>query len=438
MPAISLDICPEEHMASLALELPKQSPSIEYASRAVTPKTDIPEAQKTFLTCALARVLNTYKREVIRFGTEWSPDSFPFRELAFALVSIASDQAEFHYFPTNSKFVDVEAARRTGWLDKELAGDKAPLPLFGSLSHLPGDPPGVSPMETMYWLKDVLISLTLVIDGEAIAKAVTWGLEQGRVNFQIVILTLFEVGFAEVSLGRDDKLFVTRSKNLCLSPLREKDCVSSHPRDRPEPKSSVDKPSMDEYHRSYVLAYSFTMTMRALQHHFPGLAALVNFFDAAAIRRTASRSTGVFPLELYDQILSFVDFDTWKTCSVVSAGIRSCCLRKYRVSDQMRIVRGPFVRLSSQNHRSLSFDFEDMKRGKILPMTETIYGYMRSLWLIPVIGSDRKAIMMDACVQFESAGHVPVEADSEGEGALSLLTAQTPPAATQSVVNTGT
>jgi hypothetical protein len=29
----------------------------------------------------------------------------------------------------------------------------------------------------MYWLEDLLVSLTLMIDGEVITEAVTWGIE---------------------------------------------------------------------------------------------------------------------------------------------------------------------------------------------------------------------------------------------------------------------
>ena len=38
----------------------------------------------------------------------------------------------------------------------------------------------MSPTETIYWLRDVLVSLALVIDSEPITKAVSWGIEQGQ------------------------------------------------------------------------------------------------------------------------------------------------------------------------------------------------------------------------------------------------------------------
>ncbi|KAH6985576.1 hypothetical protein EDB80DRAFT_782867 [Ilyonectria destructans] len=422
-PTISLDICSEEHTASPALELPEPNSVIEYDFRIVTPKTNIREARKVFLTHVLARTLIEYKDEIIRFGREWSPDSFPFRELSFAFVSIASGQANFHSFPAqrcNPRDCAWQGCNSNhlpespGWLDEDWAGDSAPLLEFGSMSHRPGEPPGASPAKTIYWLEDVLVSLTLVVDGEAITQAVTCGIEQGCTNFQIVVLSLFEAAFAEVSFGDDGEPFVEVSDAVNLSPLRTEYCLSTHPRERPELK-----PEMKIQHRrgELIMQSNCTGTARRLRRQFPGLAALVNFFEVAVSRRAASKSAGILPSELYGRILDFVDYDTWKTCLVVSPVVRSYCLRKYQLDDWMRIVAGPFVRLQKYHkERLLSFDFEDMQTGKILSMMQVPrcsrteeYNWM------PVIGSDRKALMLDMVVQFEPAGNVPVEADSDDE-----------------------
>ncbi|KAI1426626.1 hypothetical protein F5Y12DRAFT_272782 [Xylaria sp. FL1777] len=403
-PTVSLDICPEEHLTSLALELPKQNPRVEYDNRVVTPKTDISGARKTYLTYVMALVLKKYASAIIWFGREWTPDSFPFRELAFALASIASSQAGT-YLTNCYRFMN-DMASTTGWLDKD---EIAPLLDFGSMSHLPGNPAGVSPAETMYWFQGVLISLTLVIDGEAINKTVTWGIKQGCASFQAVILTLFEVAFVEVSPGNDGKPFVHFSKKLHLSPVREEHCLSSHPRDRPELKPSINEVSMDKPRMRGLI------TKRRLQVQFPGLTALVNFFDAAMNRCTASKSTGVFPLELYDHILDFVDYDTWKACTLVSAGIRARCFRRYMICDSLRIVRGPLVRLDRER-RCLSFDFQDIYTGIIEPCVQ-----VEKRWEIctrdftPVIGSDRKAIMSEVGVLFDHAKDEAVQPDSEDE-----------------------
>ncbi|EFY85109.1 hypothetical protein J3459_011867 [Metarhizium acridum] len=432
-PTISLDLCPQEHMASLALKLPRRDRKIAYDFDIVTPNMDIAEPRKAFLTSVLARIMIDYKDTIVRFGREWSPDSFPFRELAFALVSIASGQAKFHSFPAqpcNPRSCCIYGCKQkhlpksSGCLGQEWAGDCAPLLEFGSMSHRPGDPPGTSPMETMYWHEDVLVSLTLVVDGKAITNAVAWGINKRRASFQVVVLSLFEVSFADVFLYDDDEPLVEVSKSVNLSPLRAKYCVSTHPRERPELKPDRE---MHRHSGELLMEPSCIGTEERLRTLFPGLAVLVNFFQAAASRRaaskplvlvplvnslavtanpsTASKSPVALPSELHDRILDFVDYDTWKTCLVVSPKFRRYCLSKYRLDNQTSIVAGPFVeyrKFRLKEEPLLSFDFEDMQTGRIFRMMQDQFRFRTKQYnWMPLIGSDRKALMLDTVVQFE-------------------------------------
>jgi hypothetical protein len=57
-----------------------------------------------------------------------------------------------------------------------------------------------------------------------------------------------------------------------------------------------------------------------------------------------------------------------------------------------------------------------MQTGEILPMMRVPH----DIWTeeynwMPVIGSDRRALMLNISIQFEPAGDVPVEADSDDE-----------------------
>ncbi|GKZ74732.1 hypothetical protein AnigIFM50267_001222 [Aspergillus niger] len=72
-PTISLQKCPEEHMASLALELRAVQRVIEYDYRQVYPKTDITEGRKAFLTHLLANTILQYKDEITNFGRGVEP-----------------------------------------------------------------------------------------------------------------------------------------------------------------------------------------------------------------------------------------------------------------------------------------------------------------------------------------------------------------------------
>ncbi|KAI0200254.1 hypothetical protein F4808DRAFT_470667 [Astrocystis sublimbata] len=422
-PTISLDKCPDEHIASPALELPEENRSLRYPARIVNPKTGIFDARKAFLTRMMAEVLIQYKDDIVYLGMEWAPDSFPFRELIYSLVSIASDNAIFFSLPTQQCHpVDCRLFERCPSSDMHMyradklvhgkwAGRHAPLLLFGSPCHLPGSPPGVSPPETMYWLGGVLVSLALTVDGNAISQAVDWGFGQGRENFQLVVLSLFQAAFAEVSRGgAGEEPMVKITDPVNLSPMRHSYCMSTHPRERPELK---DGERHQRKHGLLIMDANCTGTVRRMQTHFGGLAALVNFFEVAASRRAYSKLAGRLPTELYDRILDFVDYETWKVCTSVSTEIRDSCLRKYRIDEKTRIVRGPFVRSETRRQRRelrLSFDFEDMIKGKVRSTMQvpTDSFTRRHNWM-PFIGSDRKALMSCADVQFKSAGDAPLE-----------------------------
>ncbi|KAI5864419.1 hypothetical protein GGS23DRAFT_596052 [Durotheca rogersii] len=256
----------------------------------------------------------------------------------------------------------------------------------------------------------------------AITNAVTWGIKQGRASFQIVVLSLFEVAFVEVFVG-DDEPFVKVSEPVNLSPLRAEYCMSTHPRERPELKPGME---IQRQRGELVMQSNCTGSADGLRDHFPGLASLVNFFEAAASRRATSQSSAILsrsstppkspraaaqrpsqpvilPPELHDRILDFVDDDTWRTCLVVSRKFRFSCLRKFRLDDRMSIVAGPFV----EHHEEprLSFNFEDTQTGKIFRTAEGPHFHRRTEeynWM-PVIGSDRKALMLNVVVQFEPA-----------------------------------
>ncbi|KAK7923093.1 hypothetical protein PG985_007164 [Apiospora marii] len=468
-PAISLDLCPEEHMAEQALPLPEHNPVVGYNSRAVVPRTDIDGSRKTFFTYVLARIFVQYKEAIVSFGREWSVNSFPIRELAFAIVSIASGQTMFHPNPplrcheqhagrcdrdSGQSGWDSEESDRgsdqyerechmehlydvptdnDGWGfgpshsypragDANWAGDILPLLEFGSMSHFAGQAPGASPSETTYWIKDVLVSLTMVVDGRAITNAVEYGVNQGRTHFQMVVISLFDVAFAEVSL-KNGEIVVRFSESLGLSPLRPEYCTSTHPCERPELKPGMaPQPESGEQ----LMRSNCTGSARRLRKHFPGLAALLNFFDVAADRRVASRSSTTLPAELYDQILDFVDYETWEKCLVVSQALRSSGLRKYRIDAQKRIVAGPFVRLCNEfdlekrirvKEPLISFNIEDMETGEVYPVMNTLgsrpHWDRDNVWA-PIIGSgDRQAFMFDVLAQFVPGWETPVEDDNE-------------------------
>ncbi|KAK2612081.1 hypothetical protein QQS21_001930 [Conoideocrella luteorostrata] len=404
---ISLDTCPEGHITSPALSPLTLDNKIAYSHSVVVPTINIDGDQKLFLTYVLSRVLKTYQSQMTQFALEWTADSFPFRELCFALVSIASGKARFHPNPSKriqpERYIDQERA--------QAAEEKPPIP-FGTMFHRPGERPGVSPAETTYWLDDVLVSLTRAPDGKSITRAVAYGVDQGRKHFQVVVLSLFKVVLAEVSLGSDNKPFVQLSDPITLSPLRMDYCTSSHPRERPEAK-----PGMERRRRrgELIMMSHHRWTARTMHEEFPGCTALVNFFEVAGNRRTATTSSGRLPLELYEQILGLVDHETWINCLGVSRQIRRSCLRRFRLDHQMRIMTAPSERLRDVHlERLISFDAEFIQSGKKVSIMAAPcrYGsYDRYNW-VPVVGNSLTMAMYNVVIQFGLEDEIRVERDS--------------------------
>jgi hypothetical protein len=285
------------------------------------------------------------------------------------------------------------------------------------MSHRAGEPPGASPAGTTYWHGDVLVSLTLVVDGAVITEAVRWGVERGRTDFQLVVMSLFQVALVEVFL-KNGQPFVRASEAVNLSPLRAEDCMSTHPRERPELKPGMAEQPDDQ---EDVMPPDCMGTPERLRDSFPGLVSLVNFFNVAGSRCKTFKSFHsaqsyasqgaivtapvVLPPEMHDRILDFVDYKTWKACLAVSPRFRSYCLRKFRLDNRVSILAGPFV-VNDRRYPRLSFDFENAqtgevsRRGQISPrncgerLTEE-YNWMS------LIGNNRKALMTDVSVQFE-------------------------------------
>src|SRR2546429_4944690 len=77
------------------------------------------------------------------------------------------------------------------------------MPLFGSGSHTPDQEPGCAPPGSIYWFENILISLVpnTVFEKDteaAIAKAVEYGLEEGKASFQIVVFSILKATMLEV------------------------------------------------------------------------------------------------------------------------------------------------------------------------------------------------------------------------------------------------
>lgn len=421
-PNLSPHLYPEESMRSPALPLLPLDNDIGYPHQLVTAKTNIEAPHKAFFTRVLAEVFTQYQTEIVNFGREWSADSFAFRELAFALVSIASGRAGFYSYRPGlcrnaeacthePKCADQRPMPRRCF-DLQDPMDGVALVEFGTMYHQEHLAPGAAPTTTMYWVGDVLVSLATQLDGGKIRDAVTWGIEQGRNNFQIVILSLFEAVFVEVSSSDSGTPTIHTSDAIRLSPLNIKYCLSTDPREYAEEKADI----MDNWRRGTILPLSSMISLERLQSDFRGLAALVNFFDAAANRAAATDVTGIFPLELYSMILDFADQETWRACSLVSKGFRNACMLRYKIDDHLALRRAPFEWSNAAGEHLVSFCFEDVRTGHVTSTVPGDESERTETWnWVPVLGQwPRMAVMKEVSLEYLEA-----EEDSDGEMDLS-------------------
>ncbi|AEO63920.1 uncharacterized protein THITE_157833 [Thermothielavioides terrestris NRRL 8126] len=411
-------LCDEDQLASPALPLPSPKPvtEIPYACRAVRAITDLGTFHKQWRIRQLTAVIYEYSDVLVHSGREWLPESLPFREFAFALLWIAAGKSEalelgegywiyddwdlgrigneMHQNPRLGKGA-VSRDELTGecWI-----GGAGPFLQFGSLFHAAGEALGVSPAETIYWIDEVLISLVHVVDGAAVAEAVTWGLQDGWPNFQLVVMSLFEVVLVEVSTRPGEEPVVKVSDRLRLSPLRPEESLGTHHSECPVPMEGMMLPFSG--YQEVVSGQSFQSRSKS----YPGLAALINFFDAATNRRTAVRSTGVFPPEIYYAIIDQLDYNTWRTSSAVSPTFRFYCSARFRVDPSMCVMARSVSGL--RDGENLSFIVKNMRTGKTMRVEEVPFGWgghsiAWSSWM-PIIGDGPWAIMTEVLFEYEA------------------------------------
>lgn len=112
----------------------------------------------------------------------WNPDELIFREIAYAILSLASPSLNFSMVPLQQ----ISHKRATGYADLKNMIDKGERDEFlahlGVGRHLEGFIPGSSPPSTMYWFDHVLVYLVaeLIFGPEVVNAAVASVVEYCR------------------------------------------------------------------------------------------------------------------------------------------------------------------------------------------------------------------------------------------------------------------
>ncbi|KIH93832.1 hypothetical protein SPBR_05701 [Sporothrix brasiliensis 5110] len=430
---VNTDICPEEHLASLAIELP--APDMSFGTtnvRRCDPHVKLEQDHTALFALTAASMFGTYRDTLACLCRQWQPSSFPFREFVYAIVSCAAGNFSLCQPAAVSKSHEM-LVLQSPWSAKRHEGkESAPLVQFGSMSHLENLPPGAAPTETTYWLSssfpDVLVSLVLVVDGKAATDAMNWGIkactrqksDEGR--FFMIIISLYQVALAEVSWTskEQDQPHLRISDPMPLSPIVPDDCLSTHPRERPVMIPEDPDDDVDEPFKEYMPWIRYQDGPEKIEALFPGVAALANFLEVSTRRRDMAavlssggctrdrRGTGRgrLPYELYPEILDYVDHTTWKACLTVSRDFRSICMSKYRLDDQTALVEvAGRIGNSADDYGSMFF-FGERVNAKEMYLNHIYQGrggmtdpeWANCEWIV-VIGEGRRRVALLAMAQ---------------------------------------
>lgn len=402
-PTVSLDFCGTDQMAESAVVRRTPTRLLE-GDRVVrvVPNSSLSSGRDVFLTHALTAIYGAYHTEITRFGLEWQPDSFVLREFVFAILSIASGEAEF----ISPNYCRAPLGRQLprGWCDvwfpRRGASPAAErLATFGSLFHEEGQKAGAAPAENIYWMKGVVVKVSTVVDGVAIQEAVAWGQAQGKHAFLVVVISIYEICFAEVHTGDDKQLVIRFSEAVKLSPLRWEECVALHPLTRPQ---SSEEAGMDLTPGETITYRYFTGTAPGLEQHYTGLAALVKFLKVAMIRGIPPQRRSALPPEILARIMSYTDKRTLEKCMRLSQTLCGFGFADFRIDEEWKIAGLPeALRIEGWEDSTeglLYFRVARQSTGEIVRLVQAVPRVAATrgwCWLPLITGRGTRGVLMD-------------------------------------------
>ncbi|GLA14709.1 hypothetical protein AnigIFM62618_001148 [Aspergillus niger] len=181
---------------------------------------DITDARESLLAATFTRMHNRYRPVLDAYLPEWDPSCFSFREIAFAILSIAAGEMTLECAQSldqNHKAEGYYLARHD--VSPELTAPcylPTVLPQFLHECHLPGVQSGSAPGGKLYWLRNVLVYLATRLDmveveEASITEVVEAGLKQGLKNFHAMVFSILDVVLLRVHVGADGTAHISRS-----------------------------------------------------------------------------------------------------------------------------------------------------------------------------------------------------------------------------------
>ncbi|KAE8318955.1 hypothetical protein BDV41DRAFT_571278 [Aspergillus transmontanensis] len=367
---------------------------------------------------------SSFERLLDPFILEWTPESFSFQEIAFALLSIAAGEITFE----STRALDNNYEKEGYYI----LPDGHLLPCFLYERHFPGVEPGSAPQGRTYWFSNILVHLASrldVVDVEkaAVIEMVDAGLDQGLDEFYAMVFSISDVIFVHVRRG-DGRVRVQRSNLMPLFYFDEESSrYSKGPRTRltqdaqpftpgTDANSAMqckmqkgnDTSNSDEASDGDDEVESMTEDIETDVNYT--FALMIHFLDMATRLRLADAKSRRVPNEILTSVMHFTDAQTYKSLASVSASCRQLSDRKFRLTDGYDVVGIDTQSMGS----SLRFIIEDIHtRERFYPERRYLIGGNLDflshrnapediLELYVVIGEDttRRSIINLAALQF--------------------------------------
>ncbi|MCJ1473830.1 hypothetical protein MMC13_002482 [Lambiella insularis] len=278
----------------------------------------------------------------------WTPDDFAFRELAFAIVSLAAGLTSGLRFLNHTR---VRSSQSQTWDGIVLSDDPYATPVVLSAlaigHHSKNSLPGSASESNSYWYHGAIIHLAAnIINPHSLEKAIESVIEFGKTSaamnkiFDAIIISIEHVVLVHVS---EDRIERTEPLSmLCISTHyivhpnkryteefleRNKSAASST-----EGGNEEDGKEEDEEEENQV---QNEVKEHSSVHDIHGFFAMVHLFEATTKRSMPQEKfqEGVFPTEIYEMILHHVDGTTQGLCSAVSRKFRRYCLKHFRLIE---------------------------------------------------------------------------------------------------------
>ncbi|RAH74688.1 uncharacterized protein BO66DRAFT_467381 [Aspergillus aculeatinus CBS 121060] len=328
---------------------------------------DISFLRESFLASAFTRLQGHYRDLLDGSYLEWGPTDFPFREIAYAIVSLATGAVSF----ASISSLDANHKKEGYYL---VHGEKSSysgfpslrptlLPRFLHESHYPGVEAGSAPRQTTYWLDSVLVHLVsgldrVDIEEAAIAEAVGAGLEQGRKSFYAIVFSILDVILLRVQRKPCLTVLVKRSPLMTLFEFDDTNSSFARgprnrlPRNLGNVKESKDgtrshsnlraddltQPQSHDRQLDDDANKSLTMRLAGKMKYSIVFVTLLRFFDAATYHDLEGAVSHVLPNETLATVMQFTDTQTYRTLSKLSAYCRKTSLSEFRLNDHCTIV----------------------------------------------------------------------------------------------------